>query len=445
VVRYSFDLDGGDWGAFGALAMSGAAFLRIKKLKGGGIITVAARHNKREIQAELGAAGSIDPTRSHLNYSLAGPAAAGDVGQLAKDLMTAAGVTKLRKDAVQALEIVFSLPPGNSLDDRAYFTDCVAWAGRYFGGVTLGVDIHLDEAAPHCHVLLLPLIDGRMAGSDMLGGKQMLAALQKDFFDQVAAAYGLSKAPARLAGASKEAAAKAVLQTLRDTGDKALQSKVWATLRDVIERDPAPFLLALGIELQAPEKKLKTFTQIMTSKGKGKAKEANPIGFTPPEKRQTLCSVGFTPKAPPPPASKAPQPAPAPAMPDKPVNEISEAPDQLLTDTPNDDSEIKAPALHDTHDLDQIDAGEVMDSLKLWKSQTQPDQRGQGVCSNLDTPFIETTTRHRDCDQSPDRFHDGNYCQPAPPPARLKRQAADGWVNAELATRSKAGATACHR
>jgi hypothetical protein len=376
MVRALLDLDGGAYGAFGALAMSGAAFLRIKKLKGGGIITVAARHNKREIQAELGAAGSIDPTRSHLNYSLTGPAA-GDVGQLAKDLMTAAGVTKLRKDAVQALEIVFSLPPGHSLDDPAYFTDCAAWAGHHLGGVILSVDIHRDEAAPHCHVLLLPLIGGRMAGSDMLGGKQKLAALQKDFFDQVAAAHGLSKAPARLAGASKQAAAKAVLQTLRDTGDKAQQSKVWATLRDVIERDPAPFLLALGIELQAPEKKLKTYTQIMTSKGKGSAKEANPIGFTPPEKRQTLCSVGFTPKPPPP------------------------------------------QALPGTHDLVQIDASQM-----------------------ADPPFIETTTRHRDCDQTPDRYdpESGDFIPIRPPTARSHRQAADDWVNKALASKQTARA-----
>jgi hypothetical protein len=395
--------------------MSGAAFLRIKKLKGGGIVTVAARHNKREIQAEMGATGSIDPASSHLNYTLAGPAAAGDVGQLAKDLMTAAGITKLRKDAVMALEIVFSLPPGHAIDDRAYFTDCVAWAGRYFGGVTLGVDIHLDEAAPHCHVLLLPLIGGRMAGSDMLGGKQMLAALQKDFFDQVAAAHGLSKAPARLAGASKQAAAKAVLQTLRDTGDKALQSKVWATLRDVIERDPAPFLLALGIELQAPEKKLKTFTQIMTSKGKGSAKEANLIGFTPPQKRQTLCSVGFTPKAPPSPASKAPPAAPAPAMPETPVNEISAAPDQPLTSTPNDDGEVAPPARqalpavdgatsHDAHDLDQPNEIDM-----------------------IEVPFIETTTRHRDCDQTSDRYDltSGDYIPTRPPAPRRHQQAVD--------------------
>ena len=109
--------------------MSGAAFLRIKKLKGGGIITVAARHNKRVIQAEMGATGSIDPTRSSLNETLAGPSTAADVGQLAKDLMTAAGVSKLRKDAVMGLEIVFSLPPGHAFGDRAYFADCASGLG----------------------------------------------------------------------------------------------------------------------------------------------------------------------------------------------------------------------------------------------------------------------------------------------------------------------------
>lgn len=55
--------------------MSGAAFLRVKKLKGGGIIGVAARHNKREIQAKMGAAGSIDPTRLYLNCALTTPVA----------------------------------------------------------------------------------------------------------------------------------------------------------------------------------------------------------------------------------------------------------------------------------------------------------------------------------------------------------------------------------
>lgn len=412
--------------------MSGAAFLRIKKLKGGGIITVAARHNKREIQAEMGATGTIDPTRSHLNYALAGPADAGDVGQLAKDLMTAAGLVKLRKDAVMALEIVFSLPPGHALDDRAYFTDCAAWAGRYFGGVVLSADVHQDEAASHCHVLLLPLIDGRMAGSDMLGGKQVLMALQKQFHFDVAGRYGLSKAPAKLTGASKQAASTAVLQRLRERGDKALQSKVWATLRDAIERDPVPFLLALGIELQAPANKLKTLTQIMTSKGKGKSKEANPIGFTQREKRQTLCSVGFIANSQP---SKASTPLP-PAQREELVIAVSVAHDQPLTSTPNADGEVAPLALSEVIDLPDADDG-ILPDTQAFEQHNEIEA--------VDAPFVETTRREKEIDLDPARYDltTGGYFPAAMQPSRFKRKVADGWVNAALATRSKTvGATA---
>lgn len=404
--------------------MSGAAFLRVKKLKGGGIVTVAARHNKREIQAEKGATSSIDPERSHLNYTLAGPAAAGDVGQLAKDLMTAVGVVKLRKDAVMGLEIVFSLPPGHAIDDRAYFTDCATWIERYFGGVILSVDVHKDEAAPHCHVLLLPLIDGRMAGSDMLGGKQMLMTMQKQFHLDVSGLYGLSKAPAKLTVASKQAASKAVLQRLRETGDKALQSNLWATLRDVIERDPMPFLMALGIELQAPAKKLKTFTQIMTSKGKGKAKEANPIRFTTPEKRQTLCSVGFTPKAPPQPATST--------QAQQSDNEIGVEQDQPLSNVPNEDGEIAPPAPRtEIHDLEEVIDDQLHDATAL-------DQLNEIGVAVDEVEYIEATTRHHDCDLDPARYDaSGDYCPRQPPAPRRHQQAVNGALRG-LVTRSTA-------
>ena len=278
--------------------MSGAAFLRIKKLKGGGIITVAARHNRRVIQSEMGAVGSINPTRSHLNETLQGPLTADGVGQLAKDLMRLAGVVKFRKDSVMGLEFVFSLPVDHQLDDRAYFGDCAGWVANQYGGAqnVLSVDIHRDEGAPHCHVLLLPLLNRKLAGSDMVGGKQKLMATHKHFHEAVASRYGLQKAPARLAGASKQAGTAAVLAKLKSSSDAALKSKAWATIRDGIESNPGPWLLILGIENSVVKKPLKTMAQIFTSRGKGKAKESNPIGFTKPAKEQTVCSVGFTPK-----------------------------------------------------------------------------------------------------------------------------------------------------
>lgn len=279
--------------------MSAAAFLRVKKLKGGGIIKAAARHNRREIQAELGADSHIDPARTRLNETLQGAATPDGVALLAKDLMRGAGIGKLRKDAVLGIEAVFSLPPDTAIDDAAYFTDCATWAGVYFGGAQniLSVDIHRDEGAPHCHVLILPLVDNRMDGSNLIGGKQKMLEMQKLFFEAVASRYGLRKAPARLSGTAKEAAAKAVLQNLRETADTALTSKLWATLREAIERDPAPYLMALGLAIEKPKKALKTMAAIFTGKGKGGNKQtdnrSNPIGFVVPAKRQTLCSVGF--------------------------------------------------------------------------------------------------------------------------------------------------------
>lgn len=343
--------------------MSGAAFFRVKKLKGGNIITLAARHNKREIQAELGAVGTIDPARMHLNYTLAGPAAAADVALLAKELLAAAGVGKLRKDAVMGLEFVFSLPVGTALDDRAYFTACTAWAGVTFGGVTLSAQVHHDEAAPHCHVIILPLIEGRMGGSAVIGGKQKLAALQKQFHAEVAGKFGMSKAPARLSGTAKQAGVTAVLQRLRESGDSALQSAVWAQLREAVERDPAPFMQALNIELASPKKPGRTMAQIFTSKGKGRAKEGpNPIGFAPPKKERTLCSVGFAPKpalpAQPPrptpapdhcPPAPAPTPAPRPALQPLPDPE----PELLVQTTRVRDSDLD-PARYDPDSGDYI-------------------------------------------------------------------------------------------
>ena len=367
--------------------MSGAAFLRIKKLKGGGIITVAARHNKRVIQAEMGATGSIDPTRSSLNETLVGPSAAADVGQLATDLMTAAGVGKLRKDAVMGLEIVFSLPPGHAFDDRAYFADCAKWAGGYFGGVQniLSVDIHRDEAQHHCHVLILPLIGRRMDGSNMLGGKQKLMEMHKQFHHDVAGRHGLSKAPARLTGASKQAVAKQVLQKLRETGDSALQSAAWAAIRAAVESDPMQFVMTLGVEQQAPQKKRRTMAAIFTSKGKGSTKEANPIGFTPPTNRQTLCSVGFTPK------SSSTTPAA--------VSELSTVAGGTY-DVPT-----------DAVDNSGSGASTVSETIRVRESE-------------LDPALYDPTT--------------GEYFKPLPKPARRQKQAVDAWVKSALNNRQLA-------
>lgn len=242
----------------------------------------AARHNKREIQAELGADGNIDPARTRLNESLTGPATAGEVDDLAKSKMLAAGVdvAGLCKDYTQAVELMFSLPMDFPGDDGEVFRSCVQWVAQRFGaGCILSADVHRDELAPHCHVLMLPPIDGgTMRGSDAVALARS-AQTRQSLGREVARKFGLTMGVGKLAGKRKHEAANLVLERMRAI-ESAVDPALYAVFMDAVRRDPGPFMDKLGID--APARELKSFTAIMTSPGKGPRKECDtqsPIGF----------------------------------------------------------------------------------------------------------------------------------------------------------------------
>ena len=186
----------------------------------------AARHNQRAIQAERGGRRHIDPARSNLNETIAGPATPEAMVALALALMTAAGVKvdKLRKDHAQAVELLFSLPPDTTIDTGEYFRQCLAWAsGRFGESNILSACIHRDEAAPHCHILILPLVDGRMCGSSLLK-TTALKELRKSFSKEVARGFGLKEPEVRMSGAEHGIAVRMVLEKLESSQDALLQS-----------------------------------------------------------------------------------------------------------------------------------------------------------------------------------------------------------------------------
>jgi len=276
--------------------VSQTAFMAIKKLCGWPHVRAAAAHNLREIPA--GADEHIDPARSRLNYALVGPETAGAVVRHAMKRMDDEGIdtTKLRKNGVTAIEVLHSLPVGSTVPHRAYFEACVAWTGQQFGGAAniVSAIVHMDEAAQHCHVILVPIREGRMRGSDMVGGIGELAEHQLSFYAAVASKFGFAK-PMKLTASQKQATAKAVVQHLRDAADPALKSALWATIRNAIEAAPLAFAEALDVAVApAKEKKLRTLTATMISRGKGPKREpepAFPIGLRVKPYRDTETSL----------------------------------------------------------------------------------------------------------------------------------------------------------
>ena len=240
-------------------------YLSIKRLSRKNIILVAAKHNHREIIAEIGgdSDGRIDPSRGGLNVVVRGASSALEVANQAQQLMDAAGIKSLRKDAVRALEVIFSVPPEFSVNHQQFFGDSIKWAEQYFQAPILSAIIHNDESVPHCHVLILPLIKGRMVGSDLHGGKTKLLAMQSDYHSKVGQLYGLKRQarPPRLSAALRYLALDAALDILKR--NSGLDDSILNVILEPHLAHPEPLIKALGLEM--PQSKTgKSFVEIMT-------------------------------------------------------------------------------------------------------------------------------------------------------------------------------------
>ena len=345
----------------------------------------AARHNLRDIQKELGANSHIDASRICLNAVMAGADNPAGVAALALSLMARAGVdvSKLRKDHTQAHELLFTLAADTTVNPRDYFGRCLEWIGDQFGRDNiLSAVVHLDESAPHLHILLAPIEAGRYVGTSLID-RARLKKLRALFAVEVAPTFGL-KVMEPLTGARRSRAIEVIFDRLQTTQDAILQSALWEPVKADIARNPARYMARLGITHVPANDGGAEFRRIALSTGKGGKTErrAKPYGFesgvsddvpkpygfeTDPENHRNPSCVGFpapnppaTPTTPPPAARK---PAPAPTLPTAPI----------------------------------IDPEAI----------------------------VEDVIRVHDSDLDPARFHNGEYCPTPPPAPRRHKQACD--------------------
>lgn len=167
--------------------------LSIERLTGATKVKAAAVHNLREPASPYTDRSHINAQLSQMNVVVEGPSISKEVCALSGALLAAAGIKRLKSNSVRALEIVFTWPFDTQVHPQGYFDDCVAWAKSYFDVPVLSTVIHLDESEPHCHMLLLPLVNGRMNGSRLHGGTPQLRAMQNSFHKSVSSRYGINR------------------------------------------------------------------------------------------------------------------------------------------------------------------------------------------------------------------------------------------------------------
>lgn len=284
--------------------MTKAFYLSIDKKKNSNIVTVAAQHNLRALGQSHGP--NIDLRLTASNRVLRGPDTVDGVVGMDRALMQEAGV-KLAKNTVRMVEVLVSLPTSTELsviEQDVFFEQAAQWVERYFAVPILSAVLHRDEPNPHAHFLLLPLVDGRLKGSDLMGGLAQLRAMQADFYEQVAKHHGLTrKAPEqRLSASCRAFAADAIIEALQANPALLNDPDMVVAMRAAFGERPDAALKALRIEIPKPIRKPKrkaasSFAAQMTRPVKPD-RENHPIGFAPTpgtttEKTIPSLCVGF--------------------------------------------------------------------------------------------------------------------------------------------------------
>lgn len=170
---------------------------RSRKLKGITHLRDALKHNLRETAEKIGSYNNISIAEMHRNVRLRGLSSSKEIVAYATRAVELAGLKSVRKDAVWGIEVVFMCHPSDDTDLTTFFEQCTAWAESQFEVEVLSSIVHLDQGSPHCHVILLPLISGRMRGGKVHGNRGQLSQRIEDFYAQVGMRFGLSSPPKR--------------------------------------------------------------------------------------------------------------------------------------------------------------------------------------------------------------------------------------------------------
>ena len=172
--------------------------LRIQKLKTWGAVAGAGKHNQRERETP-----NADVTKGEGNEYIIGSPGMDNVAVVKE----AIGTQLIRKNAVLGVEMLLSASPGYFRPDNpelagAYDKDrlqswkqsTMEWLNEKYGRRVVSAILHLDEATPHIHALLVPLDgNGKLNCRALFGGtRHTLSQLQTEYGNAVAA-LGISR------------------------------------------------------------------------------------------------------------------------------------------------------------------------------------------------------------------------------------------------------------
>ena len=172
----------------------GFAILHMQKFNGGSLRGIQS-HMDREKMPKSNP--DVDFSRTKENYVLEGNA--DHLQARIKSRIEELHLKKaVRKDAVLCCGFMITASPESMKQmskeqQRDYFRDSLEWVKKRYGAENVVYSVvHMDEATPHLHIGVIPVINGKLSAKALFN-KTELGAIQSDFPKQVGAKYELQR------------------------------------------------------------------------------------------------------------------------------------------------------------------------------------------------------------------------------------------------------------
>jgi hypothetical protein len=214
-------------------------------------LRLAEAHNLRKMAASNSA---IDQRKSHLNTELV-PMGSASLEDKVISILTARGIAldsyRLKmKNRGYAVELLFTVTDGYVCDFYSLYSDCLDWLKSYHPeSVIAHAVVHLDEKTPHMHVVLVPIVDGKLQADKVRGYRQLNSLRSISLYEYLDPEYGLSY-PAFLYGASKKYGAEKAIRIYRSLPDGQVRRVLDQAIIQAIHGRPEPFMHAMKIPLK---------------------------------------------------------------------------------------------------------------------------------------------------------------------------------------------------
>ena len=247
------------------LSGSGIPF-KSKKLKRVSHLRAALMHNSRELAAQAGPYNEIDPGRMSQNIVLRQRGTVDETMFWVYQTIRDAGLDphRVRKDAIYGIEVVFICLPPEGEDIASFYEECTRWAESHFGVPVISSVVHLDQGSPHCHVILLPLVQGmRMRGGALYGKPSDLRARLDKFYEEVGYRYGFTRPPKRQPMPSR-LRKWAMDRLYRFFAEKGVPEAVIKVMLRPHSNDPSGLLQLLGFTAPDLDQRPNAVTRYMT-------------------------------------------------------------------------------------------------------------------------------------------------------------------------------------